>query len=91
MRALLGTDGEVLPGWIRQAVELGVPSETAAQLVVRTGVSRDGAVRVARLVGPQWSAARSQLDDLVGVDPHEIGLTQADGDRLRQGAYDLPF
>lgn len=80
VRAL--TDNADLPSWLVPALELGVPSQTAAALIQDLGLSRDGALRLARELSPRWREARHQLDDIAQRDAQEIGLTRADAARL---------
>ncbi len=78
--ALLGQDGTRLPAWIRRAIELGVPSETAVGLAKSTGMSRDGCCKLARNLSPEWTTARVRISDLTEEDLAELGLTSFDRD-----------
>ena len=71
-----------LPGWLGAAVQLGVPSQTAATLISERGLSREGALILAKQLSPRWSDARHALDDVSERAARELGLTRADAARL---------
>lgn len=75
-------DDLTLPGWLSAAVQLGIPSQTGVALITERGLSRDGALRLARHLPPQWNEARPALDDIGEAAAREIGLTRADAARL---------
>ncbi len=76
--AMLGSDGESVPNWIRRGIEFGVPSESATQLVSLFGLSRTGAVLLSRATSPSWIFASSMIRELTESDFDRIGLTQTD-------------
>lgn len=55
VRVLAGDVGDELPSFVRAAIELGVPSEGAATLIQRSGLTRPGALSVARIAGEPGS------------------------------------
>jgi superfamily II DNA/RNA helicase len=81
-RILSGESGEQWPAFIRNAIDLGLPSEAATQLVTNAFVTRSAALAVSALTGPDWNVAREWLmDDIEGViDP--LNLTTLDRERI---------
>ena len=79
--ALAGRSGTV-PYWIRRAIEFGVPTETATQLVRRVHTSRHAALLVSRLLPPVWEDAATRVRELENDRVLSLGVTQADAERL---------
>jgi hypothetical protein len=73
-----------LPGFMRDAIEFGVPSEAAAALVRIGHLTHSAALSVASMAGFQWEAARDWLTDEDHVSNAAHGLTGLDADRLRR-------
>ena len=83
-KVLAGSLGDSFPAFIRSAIELGLPSEAATELVAQAGVTRSAALAVTAVTGPEWSAVL----DWVGRHDDELpdlGLTSLDSARL--GAF----
>ncbi|MER6654565.1 DEAD/DEAH box helicase [Streptomyces sp. NPDC000971] len=82
VKVLAGALGESLPSFVRDGIELGVPSEGAVRLINSVGLSRPGALMVASHSGPSWS----QVVDWVrfGEDGvfQDLELTRLDLQRL---------
>ncbi len=76
--ALIGEEGDNLPGWIRRAIEFGVPSESAVEFVRTMNASRGGAVLLSQNLSPRWDIAEAMLMDVSVLDLQEIGLARAD-------------
>lgn len=69
-----------LPTWISGAVEHGAYTETAVYLMRAARVSRPGALRLAKLLGPSWQEATEILRE---DDPELTSdLTDRDQDRV---------
>jgi len=81
-RVLLADLGDQLPAFLRHAVELGAPSETACVLLSRAGVTRPAALRVSERLGPDWSTAVRELSDLDEDSAAALGITESDAGRL---------
>jgi superfamily II DNA/RNA helicase len=81
-RMILGSLGEELPVFVRQAVELGAPTASACYLIREVGLARPAAILVSDRAGPKVS----DVTQWVGAaDRHaliELGLTAADTGRL---------
>lgn len=58
VKVLAGGLGGELPGFIRDSIELGLPSEGAVRLVKNYSLSRPGALMLTRLSGPSWAEVR---------------------------------
>jgi hypothetical protein len=80
--AILGERDFSLPTWLRRAIEFGLPSQTAVELVLRTGLSRPGALRLASFLPAGWEQAETLARELNTADLNQFGLTSADGHRL---------
>jgi hypothetical protein len=93
IRVLLGGDEERIPAWMRSGIEFGVPTESCAQLVLGTGISRSGAVTLGRLLPSTWVEARDRLSDLAYEDFRGAGLTEGDASRIAVsfGRGEIPF
>jgi hypothetical protein len=80
-RVLAGSLGDSFPAYIRSAIELGLPSEAATELVAQAKVTRPAALAVTEVTGPRWSAvldwAGRHEDELP-----DLGLTTLDSARL---------
>ena len=55
-KVLAGELGDDLPGFIRNAIELGLPSEAATQLVTQARLTRSAALVVTEFTGPEWNS-----------------------------------
>ena len=86
-RVLAGPLGDTIPGFIRDSIEFGLPSEAATQLAVHAYLTRTAAMKVSNLTGPSWEAARQWLGTDVNGQLQELGLTVLDTLRL-QGLRD---
>ncbi len=82
IRMLSDRGEEAIPAWIRSGIEFGVPSESCAQLMLATGISRTGAVALGRTLPSAWSSARPKLADLDYADIRSVGLTEGDARRI---------
>ncbi|CAN5145592.1 hypothetical protein BH23CHL1_BH23CHL1_16420 [soil metagenome] len=80
--AMLGDEGDQLPAWIRQSIELGSPSTTSIELVRSLGLSRTGALRLADQLSSEWDLAESQLYDMTQSDLFSLGVSISDIRRL---------
>jgi hypothetical protein len=60
--------GDQLPIWLRDAVELGVPSLTACSLVNQVGLARTTATRLSLDLPTNWEAARETLRSMAEAD-----------------------
>ena len=80
--ALTPSQGQNIPIWIRRAVEQGVPSETAAELIHRVHLSRFGALALHKHLSPDAASGLAELFDLDFRDPH-IGLPTSDSDKVQ--------
>lgn len=81
-RVLMGDLGEELPPFLRHAVELGAPSESACALLFRGGVARPTALEVAEMWGPEWSVCARRLSEIDVDTAMEVSATEADSARL---------
>jgi replicative superfamily II helicase len=79
---LLGDRAADIPLWIRRAFELGVPTETAAELISRIEFSRSGALALATALPPMWHAARGLLEDEAPFS-WDVELPISDANKLR--------
>lgn len=77
-----GDFGKQFPGFLRGAIEFGVPNETAVQLIERCRLTRPAAMTVASLAGPDWATASDWLMGDGNVDGAALLLTNADAERL---------
>jgi hypothetical protein len=69
-----------IPTFMREAIELGVPSDSAAVLVRRGQLTRGGAVAVSERYGHSWVSCLAAFQDGATL-PTELALL--DGSRLR--------
>lgn len=83
VRVLAGDLAEEIPGFIRNAIEFGLPSEAATQLVVRAALTRSAALKITELTGPTWDELHRWLVDDIEDDLWNFGLTELDSARLR--------
>lgn len=84
-RVLLGeTKQGQIPGFIRQALEFGVPSETAAHLVQSWELTRPGAIAVARMTNARWDIAKDLIAELDEDAAASLDLTRLDVERLEE-------
>jgi hypothetical protein len=77
--------GLPVPGFIRDAVEFGAPSEAATRLISLGGLTRPGAVQVVDKVGDAsstWDDCQDWLNSDRAADLTGIGLTRLDLERL---------
>jgi len=82
--AMLGEAGEILPHWIRGAIEHGVPTEAAVELIERAEVSRDGAVIISNALADDWVTVEVLLAEAISdSELAGLGLTRYDRQRLR--------
>lgn len=72
--AMLGEKGDELPGWIRRAIELGVPTETSVELVRALGLSRAGATRLNTVLSSSWDLGEAELMDISESELRRLGL-----------------
>jgi superfamily II DNA/RNA helicase len=80
-RVLAGGLGDAFPGFIRSAIELGLPSEGATQLVALAQLTRPAALAVTKITGPKWSVVVEWISSFEGSLP-DLGLTRLDAGRL---------
>lgn len=86
IRALLGDQGDSLPFWMRDAIELGVPTETATRVILDFGVSRTGAMQLGEVLPPSWEQAVEVLFFEVDESAlRDLGMTGRDMERLARG------
>jgi replicative superfamily II helicase len=82
VRAMMGDAGDLLPSWVRQSIEFGVPSATAVLLVREGGLTRDGAVRLAPSIDSDPQVALDELRDWSLEDLESLGLRRADAAKV---------
>jgi hypothetical protein len=80
--AMLGQQGEVLPHWLRRAIEYGVPGRVGVELIERVALTRAGAVAVGSVLSDSWEVAVDELLDLVPEDVGSWQLSETDAERL---------
>jgi hypothetical protein len=83
VRVLAGDLGESIPGFIRSAIEQGLPSEAATQLVAQAHVTRSAALAVTGITGPDWNAVIEWIGQFEDELPN-LGLTALDAERLAE-------
>jgi hypothetical protein len=76
--AMWGSDGERAPSWIRRAIEWGVSSASAVELMSRLRISRDSATLLASRLGAEPEPAMDGLTELSEEDLIQLGLPRAD-------------
>jgi hypothetical protein len=76
--AMLGDRVETVPGWIRAAIESGVPSEVAVRIVEEVGVARPAAVALSKLLSVEWDMAVQELLDFGFEDLDQAGALSPD-------------
>jgi hypothetical protein len=81
-RILCGEAGEQWPAFIRNAIELGLPSEAATQLATNAFVTRSGALAVSAITGPDWNVAREWLMGEIEGVIDVLDLTILDRERI---------
>jgi hypothetical protein len=74
--------GLQFPAFVRGAIEYGVPTESAVQLIERGGLTRAAAMQVAALAGPTWEAASAWVTGDDVVETLRDQFTRADQARL---------
>lgn len=89
-RAISGAVGEELPSFMRQAIELGVPTESACYLIRELGMTRPGALSVSIRAGDTTSEVLQWISSSDGGALIEIGLVQSDIDRIND-ASSMPY
>lgn len=82
LRVLAGPAGETVPAFVKDALEFGVPSESAAQLVRNLGLTRIGALRLST-ISPSWADVQAWLRDAEISDIRSHELTTLDERRVR--------
>jgi hypothetical protein len=82
VRVLAGALGESLPVFIRDAIELGVPSEGAVRFINDVGLSRPGALLLTSRSGASWSQAVEWLRFANDWQFRDLRLTKLDLQRL---------
>jgi len=80
-KILAGELGEFLPAFIRSAIETGLPSEAATELVEQAHLTRPGALAITQFTGPEWGAALEWITQIDGELP-DLGLTKLDAERF---------
>ncbi|QJS11903.1 DEAD/DEAH box helicase [Streptomyces argyrophyllae] len=84
VKVLAGSLGDALPSFIRDSIELGVPSEGGVKLVKDYALSRPGALLVTSLAGASWVEVRDWIR-WDSVDAFSsMGLTRLDAARLER-------
>lgn len=81
-RILAGAPGEGFPGFIRDSIEFGLPSESATQLVYFARLTRGGAVAISEITGPAWNSAREWIAGVTDDEIRQLGLTTLDISRV---------
>ncbi len=81
-KVLAGELGEALPSFVRQSIEVGVPTEGAAELAQRASLTRPAAITVTEAAGPSWREVEEWLSSDEAASFAGLGLTQADAARL---------
>ncbi len=81
---LAGDLGQRMPAFLRQAIELGLPTEAATRLVSQGGLTRPAAIAITDLVGDNWAAVREWFQDPPPDEALPFQLTQLDLRRLRE-------
>jgi replicative superfamily II helicase len=82
-RVLLGDDMQAqIPGFIRQSLEYGVPSETATHLVHSWELTREGAMLLSGATSGAWDLAKEALPQLDEDELASLGLSQLDRERV---------
>ncbi|MET8893546.1 DEAD/DEAH box helicase [Streptomyces albogriseolus] len=82
VRVLAGTLGEALPAFIRDGIELGVPSEGAVRLLNEVGISRPAALAITSRAGSSWSQVVDWLRFTTDGEIRELHITRLDLQRL---------
>jgi hypothetical protein len=80
-RVLAGSLGDSFPAFIRSAIELGLPSEAATELVAQARVTRACALAVTEVTGPEWAALLAWVGQYEDELP-DLDLTILDRGRL---------
>lgn len=81
---VLAPGGGDLPYWTRDAVEYGLPGETAVRLSSDLGVSREGSVLLQEAFPVPWDLAEDEILGLPAVELRELGLTTIDTERIER-------
>ena len=81
--AMLGSHGDLVAPWIRSAIELGVPSETAVEIIRHYSISRSSAVTLARALVPVWEVAQDSLVELSDLDFRDMKIPASDRTLIR--------
>ena len=76
--AMLGDEGEAIPGWIHGAFEYGISTETGVELMRQFGVSRSCASGLATALSQDWGTAQFELAELSQRDLRKYGVTGID-------------
>jgi hypothetical protein len=76
--AMWGKDGEETPSWVRRAIEWGVSSASAVEMITKMRISRDSATLLAFQLGPQADLALEALKELSEADLVDLGIPRAD-------------
>lgn len=71
-----------VPGWVRRAVQLGVPTETAVRLIDAVPLSRQGAIRMAVATEANWENARDLIQVMAMTG--DVQLSASDRTALQQ-------
>jgi hypothetical protein len=82
-KVLAGELGDALPSFVRQSIELGLPTEGAAELAQRASVTRPAAISVTRVTGPSWRDVEEWLASDEAASLAGLGLTQSDAARMQ--------
>jgi hypothetical protein len=81
---LAGQFGITLPKFIRAAIEVGLPSESATRLIKQAGVTRSTALSVAQISGPRWSDVIELLQGDLDEVLSSIHMTTLDSQRMQR-------
>jgi hypothetical protein len=76
--ALLGDVGDRTPGWVRRAIEFGVPTEAAVEVMREFRVSRTAGIALLSVMPDDWGTARDIVLELTTSDLRELAVPELD-------------
>lgn len=82
VRVLARVVGADIPSFVGSAIEFGLPSEGATELVANAFLTRPAALAVTRIAGPDWISVRSWISGDIDTAVEELALTTLDRERL---------
>jgi hypothetical protein len=76
--------GIVFPRFIRDAIEVGLPSESSTRLIAQAGVTRSTALSVSQNAGPRWSNVVEFLQRDFTEILSAVPMTALDSQRMQR-------